>query len=305
MSLVDVDGNLELSMQLDATPSSGGKGASKRGSNYSQEEDIQLCKSWISISNDAIVGTDQSSKTYWERITAHFHNFRGFHSDRTANSLEHHCGVRITAHFHNFRGFHSDRTANSLEHRCGVIINECMRFQSYYEEVERRHPSNVPYQEHILEAQARYAKASQGKSFTFFHCWLERPSKSKEINLSVGTQQGDGTQSPAKKARPPGQKQSKEKLKRNERGDEYKDMMGNLMAMKAEEVKLKKEKWEKDVMIEQCKLDIEERRLQWEEEQKIMFCDMSNMDEHQKAYVMAKRAQFAKAASASVGDTAS
>ena len=46
----DVDGDLELSMQPDATPSSGGKGASKRGSNYSQEEDIQLCKSWISIS---------------------------------------------------------------------------------------------------------------------------------------------------------------------------------------------------------------------------------------------------------------
>jgi len=33
-------------------------------------------------------------------------------------------------------------------------------------------------------------------------------------------------------------------------------MMGNLMAMKAEEVKLKKERWEKDVMIEQRKLDI-------------------------------------------------
>jgi len=267
----DVDDDLELSMKPDATPSSGGKGASKRGSNYSQEEDIQLCKSWISISNNAIVGTDQSGKTYWERITAHFHNFRGFHYDRTTNSLE---------------------------HRCGVIIKECMRFQAYYEEVERRHPSGVPYQELILEAQARYAKASQGKSFTFFHCWLEvrhtekfakvdkRPSKSKEINLSVGTQQGDGTQSPAKKARPPGQKQSKVKLKRNEGGDECKDMMGNLMAMKAEEVKLKKERWEKDLMIEQRKLDIEERRLQWEHEQKIMFCDMSNMDKHQKAYIV-------------------
>jgi len=39
-------------------------------------------------------------------------------------------------------------------------------------------------------------------------------------------------------------------------------MMGNLMTMKAEEVKLKKERWEKDLMIEQNKLDIEERRLQ-------------------------------------------
>jgi hypothetical protein len=58
-------------------------------------------------------------------------------------------------------------------------------------------------------------------------------------------------------------------------------------------------------MIEQRKLDIEERRLQWEQEQKIMFCDTSNMDVNQKAYMLAKRAQFAKAASASVGDATS
>jgi len=32
---------------------------------------------------------------------------------------------------------------------------------------------------------------------------------------------------------------------------------------------------------------------------------MSNMDKHQKTFLMAKRAQFTKAASASVGDTAS
>ena len=64
LMIQDVDDDLELSMKPDATASSGGKGASKRGSNYNQEEDIQLCKSWINISNDAIVGTDQSSKMY-------------------------------------------------------------------------------------------------------------------------------------------------------------------------------------------------------------------------------------------------
>jgi hypothetical protein len=186
----------------------------------------------------------------------------------------------------------------------------------------------------ILEAQARYAGASKGKSFPFIHCWLvlrhtekfasvdKRPSKSKELHVSVPSQQGDVDQSPGKKARPPGRKQSKEKQRKGEGGDDYKDMMGNLMVMKAEEVELKRERWEKDLLIEQRKLDIKDRceqrkldiedrrvqceqqRLQWEQEQKIMFCDMSNMDEHQKAYILAKRAQFAKAASSSV-DTAS
>ncbi|TVU13717.1 hypothetical protein EJB05_37137, partial [Eragrostis curvula] len=52
----DKDSDLQILMQEDATPS---KRPPKRGSNYSLEEDIQLCKSWINISNDAVVGTDQ------------------------------------------------------------------------------------------------------------------------------------------------------------------------------------------------------------------------------------------------------
>lgn len=31
-----------------------------------------------------------------------------------------------------------------------TIIKECMKFQGYYKEVEHRHPSGVPYQEHVL-----------------------------------------------------------------------------------------------------------------------------------------------------------
>ena len=49
---------------------------------------------------------------------------------------------------------------------------------------------------------------------------------------------------------------------------------------------------------------MEERRLQWEQEQKIMFCDMTTMDAHQRAYVSVKRAQIAKETSAAVVDSA-
>ncbi|XP_039788016.1 uncharacterized protein LOC120654519 [Panicum virgatum] len=47
--------------------------------------------------------------------------------------------------------------------------------------------------------------------------------------------------------------------------------------------------------IEEKKLEIEERRLTWEQEQKIMFCDLSSMDERQRVYVRAMRAQIAAA----------
>ena len=170
----------------------------------------------------------------------------------------------------------------------------------------------------MIEAQARYARASSGKSFQLVHCWLKvrhcekfaslrqnkMPSR-KQDAAPEGEEQQEASQGPpSKKARPPGRKQSKDKLKKNEGDDEYKDMMQNLMVMKAEEHKMKKERWDKDMALEQRRLQMEERRLQWEQEQKIMFCDMTTMDAHQRAYVLAKRAQIAKETSAAVVDSA-
>jgi hypothetical protein len=82
-------------------------------------------------------------------------------------------------------------------------------------------------------------------------------------------------------------------------------MMQILLVMKTEEHMMKKERWEKDMMLEQRRLQMEEERLQWEQEQKIMFCDLTTMDDDQRAYVKAKRAKIVKAMSASVGETAS
>ncbi|KAG2630802.1 hypothetical protein PVAP13_3KG088400 [Panicum virgatum] len=198
----------------------------------------------------------------------------------------------------------------------GIILKDCMLFQACYEQIERRNPSGVPYQEHMIEAQARYARASSGKSFQLVHCWLKvrhcekfaslrqnkMPSR-KQDAAPEGEEQQEASQGPpSKKARPPGRKQSNDKLK-NEGDDEYKDMMQNLMVMKAEEHKMKKERWDKDMALEQRRLQMEERRLQWEQEKKIMFCDMTTMDAHQRAYVLAKRAQIAKETSAAVVDS--
>jgi len=93
-----------------------------RAANYSLDEDIQLCESWENISLDPITGNEQPSKAYWKRIHDNFH----------AN-----------------RKFESDRNANSLEHWWATIHKECQKFQGLFEEVERRHPSGVPYQEHV------------------------------------------------------------------------------------------------------------------------------------------------------------
>ena len=103
-------------------PANGGKGSTKRSSNYTQQVDIQLCVSWESISTDPIVGNEQLGMAYWKRIAEHYH----------AN-----------------RTFEFDRSANSLERRWDTIKRECSKFQALYEQVERRHPSGIPYKEHV------------------------------------------------------------------------------------------------------------------------------------------------------------
>lgn len=166
----------------------------------------------------------------------------------------------------------------------------------------------------MLQAQARYARQAKGKTCPFIPCWLqirhsEKFAKAREQgNLPVQSNpthegledSGQGQDVPtAKKPRPPGRKQSKEKMKRDEGDDEYKAMMKSLLVMKTEEHKLKKEKWDMDKLLEQRRLDIEERRLQWEQEKEIMFCDVSTLDNYQRTYVLAKRAEIAKIASLS------
>lgn len=73
-----LDADLELLVRPHATPSSVGKGASKRGNNYTHNKDIQLCISWMNITNDPIIANEQLEKTYWERIADDFHKNKDY-----------------------------------------------------------------------------------------------------------------------------------------------------------------------------------------------------------------------------------
>ena len=192
----------------------------------------------------------------------------------------------------------------------------------------------------IKEAQARYARSDpKTKSFTFIHCWLEVRHTEKFLSLQEAMKQSkrpstsdkratpaedegneagqdstpaNSSMPAAKQDRPPGRKQSKEKVKRNGRGvDECIEVWGSFVQMKMEEAKQKDDRWkeatrieqkklEESTRIEEKKLEMEERRLIWEQEQKIMFCDLSSMDESQRVYVRAMRAQIAAAKVASL-----
>ncbi|CAL4920563.1 unnamed protein product [Urochloa decumbens] len=259
-------------------------GSSKgRGGNYNHNEDIQLCWSWMAITFDPRIGSDQSKDTYWNRIAQHYH-------------------VNKT--------FDSGRNATSLEKRWNGIQRECVWFQECVEKIERLRPSGVPHTEYINLAQKSY---DETKGFPYIHCWTEvrhtekfqnvyeammqaqgkRQSKAKESGNASLSQQEAHEDECAPSERPPGRKQSKQKQKRNDGEDEYALQLATFIQMKAEEQKKCEERWK-------AEKELEERKLLWDQEQKIMFCDMSNMDESQRAYVKAMRLQIAAAKVASV-----
>ena len=61
-----------------------------RSANYSIPEDEALVMAWESVSLDPIIGIDQSSNTYWNRIYDHFHRNVKTPSSRSLGSLAHH-----------------------------------------------------------------------------------------------------------------------------------------------------------------------------------------------------------------------
>ena len=58
-----------------------------RGRAYTTSEDVILCRSWISITQDPLIGNDQSGSQFWERVHISFATLLGTPTDRTSGSL--------------------------------------------------------------------------------------------------------------------------------------------------------------------------------------------------------------------------
>ncbi|CAN6206146.1 unnamed protein product [Urochloa humidicola] len=275
----DSEADLEVLTQAPILDSGSNRG---RGGNYNHNEDIQLCWSWMAITFDPRIGSDQPKGTYWNRIAQHYHENKTFVSDRNATSLE---------------------------KRWNGIQRECIRFQECIEKIERLRPSGVPHTEYINLAQKSYDEA---KGFLYIHCWMEvrhtekfqtvyeamkQAQGKKQSNSTTPSQESQEAQEDdcAPSKRPPGRKRSKQKQKRNDGEDEYVVQFATLIQMKAQEHQKREERWK-------AEKELEERKLLWDQEQKIMFCNTSNMDESQRAYVKAMRQQIATAKEALVKD---
>ena len=61
----------------------------KKGRNFSSEEERQLCRSFLHVSQDPIAGIGQRTRAFWDRIAKHYQEHKPTgREDRPSRSLE-------------------------------------------------------------------------------------------------------------------------------------------------------------------------------------------------------------------------
>jgi len=117
---------------------------SRRGKIFGDDEEEQLCKSWLSISQDPVTGSGQHIKAFWDRIVAHYNKHRP-------------AGVE-------------ERALRSLDSKWGIIKHNAAKFCGCYETTKNLQISGTS-EEDIIDYALDLYKRRGGKAFIFLHCW--------------------------------------------------------------------------------------------------------------------------------------
>ncbi|XP_020272029.1 glutathione S-transferase T3-like [Asparagus officinalis] len=135
--------------------------ASSRGKSFLQEEDQVLCATWLEISQDPVMGSNQKKDKLWERISALFH-------ERISNI----CNAQ--------------RTPKSLSCRMQLIMKAISKFRGCIRQVERLNPSGASELDIIKRARIIFAEdPEERKGFLFDHVWSILKDAEKWANISV------------------------------------------------------------------------------------------------------------------------
>jgi hypothetical protein len=115
-----------------------------KGKNFVLEEERQLTRSVLAISQDPICGNQQKGNAYWERIFLHYDQCRP--------------------------GGH--RGARSLESKWGTIKHDVGKFIGAYNQIKRLNKSGSKEADIIRMAKDLYrTKSPKNTEFMFEHCW--------------------------------------------------------------------------------------------------------------------------------------
>ncbi|KAG0504682.1 hypothetical protein M758_N026500 [Ceratodon purpureus] len=115
-----------------------------KGKNFVPEEERQLTRSILAISQDPISGNQQKGNAFWERIYTHYDQFRP--------------------------GGH--RGARSLESKWGAIKHDVAKFIGNYNQVKRLNKSGAKESDTLRMSRELYRlKSQKNTEFAYEHCW--------------------------------------------------------------------------------------------------------------------------------------
>jgi len=106
-----------------------------RGPKWSEEECIELCRAWMSVSEDPVVGDEQTSASFWARIYDLWCK-KCSGAGRTPTALKNQWNGKIQPDCQKFAGFFK----RSIEaHESGTTLAEIIKAtESIFLEMEKR-----------------------------------------------------------------------------------------------------------------------------------------------------------------------
>lgn len=127
--------------------------ANSRGCNYSADEDSCLARAWVHVSENPVIGSEQTGNTFYEKIRAHYMQMKP---------------EAIPA-----------RPLASITTRVKLIVKNCVRFSACHSAVVRSRPTGVSDDDIIRISTALFnnKKIKEptddiGKPFKFLQSWL-------------------------------------------------------------------------------------------------------------------------------------
>ncbi|KAL1225238.1 Glutathione S-transferase T3 [Cardamine amara subsp. amara] len=119
---------------------------SKRSASYSIEEDILLCHVYLDVSQNPIIGINQSGDMFWSRVKTEFDK------SNIARTQE--------------------RPRRSLQSRMSVLLTACSKLRGCINQIENKNPSGASDQDIVDQAKILLTQdANYSKGFKFDHVW--------------------------------------------------------------------------------------------------------------------------------------